>query len=88
MEAGRFVRCRCSLIFWKVGLQMAVGFSALRTGRPPFTLRNVPDTQKVACSIPDYIVQFLNLPITFGRTVSLGDYSATNTNEYQESSRG
>jgi hypothetical protein len=37
-------RRRGSHIFWTIGSQMAVRFTALHAYRPPFTPRNIPGT--------------------------------------------
>jgi hypothetical protein len=45
-------------------------------------------SRKVAGSIFDEVIRFFNLPNPSSRNMALGVYSASNRNEYQESSWG
>jgi hypothetical protein len=50
-------------------------------------LRHYATSRKVAGSIPD-VIRFFNLPNPSSRAMALGSNSASNRNEYQESSWG
>jgi hypothetical protein len=92
MEAHRVVRSRVVRMFYTIGSQKAMKLSTLCAGRPLLP-RNIPGTyhyatnRKVAGSSSD-VVDFSQFTESFQPHYGPRVNSASNRNEYQESSWG